>query len=59
MPKDIKKLTKTSLLSALKFENVADNKACFEWNIDLRGGEGSFLAQKGEGIFEPLSNDDG
>jgi len=30
MGKYIKKLLKTNLLSALKFENVADNKARFE-----------------------------
>ena len=58
MPKDIKKLTKTSLLSALKFENVADNKRHVLSEISTWGGE-LFGPKGGRGLFEPLSNDDG
>ena len=50
MPKDIKKLTKTSLLSALKFENVADNKRHVLSEISTWGG-GAFWPKRGEGAF--------
>ena len=45
MPKFIKKLSKTHLLSALKIDKVAEKKAPFELKIDL-GGRGIQIISK-------------